>query len=131
MKKIIVFEFEESPYHPGQYMIRLHHDRFYCTSTTGSYNVLMARVMGLHYADYLRMCRDLFGANIYGKNNLYPIALFPDKLRAKPLLDNLNAWANLILFDREHPDYKAHERFVKEHDKHIAAVKKEYDAINL
>lgn len=129
MMKQVIFEFDESPLHPGKYLIRPNLDKFYCSSTEGSYNVLCARVMNLSYASYLRMCRDIFGAEIYGKDSLYPVAFFSNKLKARPLLDNLNARANLIIFDREHPDYKEHEKAVLEHEQHMEAVNKRYEQI--
>ena len=43
--------------------------------TRGSYAILAARVMNLTYANYCRMCRDLYGAEIIGKNSYYPKVL--------------------------------------------------------
>lgn len=59
-------------------------DKFY-----GSFNVFAARVMGLSYASYLRMCRDVYGAILTGKNEKYPIAYFK-KENAEKLIKILN-----------------------------------------
>ena len=114
MKKIKCFEREESASYPGKYLIKPIYDNFHLTGTEGSYNVICARVMGLTYAQYLRMCRDCFGAEIIGKGHLYPVAYFKLSTQLLALVDDLNARANLILWEREHPD----------HDEHAATVKK-------
>ena len=114
MKKIKCFEREESASYPGKYLIKPIYDNFHLTGTEGSYNVICARVMGLTYAQYLRMCRDCFGAEIIGKGHLYPVAYFSLSNQLSELLEHLNAYANLILWERNHPDYEEHERFVKE-----------------
>ena len=44
---------EETPYHPGKYMVRPVHCNLPLTYTEGSYNLLAARLMNLGYADYL------------------------------------------------------------------------------
>ena len=113
MKKIKCFEREESASYPGKYLIKPVYDNFHLTSTEGSYNVICARVMGLSYAQYLRMCRDCFGAEIIGKGHLYPVAYFKLSTQLLALVDDLNARANLILWEREHPNYEEHERVVK------------------
>ena len=64
--------------------------------------------MGLSYAQYLRMCRDCFGAELMGKGMYYPTAYFNKTAELSALVDFLNARANLILWQREHPDYEAH-----------------------
>ena len=51
-KKILQFDFNVLP----------------LKSTKGSFAVLGARLMGLSWPDYLRMCRDVFGAEIIGKH---------------------------------------------------------------
>ena len=76
MKKIKIFSREESVSYPGKYIIRVDLDKFHLNYTEGSYNVICARLMGLTYAQYLRMCRDCFGAEIIGKGSMYPVAYF-------------------------------------------------------
>lgn len=104
MKEVKVFYLDETPYQPGKMMIRMHHDKFFCTSTTGSYNILPARLLGLSYAWYLRMCRDELGADIIGKGSLYPVPYFTNKILADQLVKLLNKCATQVLWEREHPD---------------------------
>jgi hypothetical protein len=118
MKKVKCFEREESAAYPGKYIIRPIHDNFHLDSTEGSFNVICARLFGLSYAQYLRMCRDCFGAEIIGKGSWYPVAYFSLSNELKILIDNLNARANLVLWEREHPNYEEHVQYVKENSNH-------------
>lgn len=114
MKKIKVFYRDESASHPGKYMIRADLEKFYLNYTEGSYNVIQARLMGLTYAQYLRMCRDCFGAEIIGKGSIYPVAYFKRSTELDALIDFLNVQASLVLWEREHPDFEEHAEYVKE-----------------
>ena len=116
MKKIKVFYRDEVATRPGTYMIRADLDKFYLGFTEGSFNVICARLMGLTYAQYLRMCRDEFGAEIIGKGDTYPVAYFKLSQGLNDLIDQLNARANLVLWEREHPNFEEHVDYVKEHD---------------
>ena len=116
MKKIKVFSREESVSYPGKYIIRVDLDKFHLNYTEGSYNVICARLMGLSYAQYLRMCRDCFGAEIIGKGSMYPVAYFKFSEKLVDLVESLNARANLVLWEREHPDFEDHAAYVKEHN---------------
>ena len=116
MKKIKVFSREESVSYPGKYIIRVDLDKFHLDYTEGSYNVICARLMGLTYAQYLRMCRDCFGAEIIGKGSMYPVAYFKFSEKLVDLVESLNARANLVLWEREHPDFEDHVAYVKEHN---------------
>jgi hypothetical protein len=102
MAKKICFYVDVTPYHPGKYVIRPKHENFYLESSNGSFNIICARLMNLSYAQYLRMCRDMLGAEIMGKNNYYPVAYFSDKKMAEQLCKLLNARANMVLWEREH-----------------------------
>lgn len=84
------FKYEESPSQKGKYMIFPVHENLPLKGTKGSYALLAARLMNLNYADYLRMCRDLYGAEIYGKNTYYPIAYFSLNDKLKELVNILN-----------------------------------------
>lgn len=110
MKKIECFKIEESPYYPGKLMIAPVHDNFLLKSTNGSFNVICARLMNLSYAQWLRFCRDCCGAQIIGKNSKYPIPYFTHGDRVQALCRLLNTRANLILWNREHPDWEAHQK---------------------
>lgn len=114
MKKIKVFSREESVSYPGKYIIRVDLDKFHLNYTEGSYNIICARLMGLTYAQYLRMCRDCFGAEIIGKGSMYPVAYFKFSEKLIDLVEGLNARANLVLWEREHPDFEEHAAYVKE-----------------
>lgn len=114
MKKIKVFYRDESASYPGKYMIRADLEKFYLNYTEGSYNVIQARLMGLTYAQYLRMCRDCFGAEIIGKGSTYPVPYFKLSKELNDLIEQLNARANLVLWEREHPDFEQHAQYVKE-----------------
>ena len=114
MKREKIFYRGESAIQSGKYMIRADLDKFHLLSTEGSYNVIGARLMGLTYAQYLRMCRDEFGAEIIGKGNLYPYPVFKLSQGLQDLINQLNARANLVLWEREHPDFEEHAALVKE-----------------
>ena len=114
MKKVKCFMCEESASYPGKYIIRPIHDNFHLDSTDGSFNVICARLMCLTYAQYLRMCRDCFGAEIIGKGSNYPVAYFKLSQELMDLIEQLNARANLVLWEREHPDFEEHAAYVKE-----------------
>ena len=115
MSKVKVFYRDESASHPGKYMIRADLDKFYLGYTEGSYNIIGARLMGLTYANYLRMCRDIYGAEIVGKGSNYPYPIFKFSKELVDLVDQLNARANLVLWEREHPNFEEHAAYVKEH----------------
>lgn len=91
------FKVEESPYNPGKYIIRLIHENLPLGIVRGSCNVLAARVCGLDWIDYLRMCRDVYGAEIIGKNELYPVAYFSNPKKANELVLQLNQRVSTIL----------------------------------
>ena len=114
MKTVKVFFRDESATQPGKYMIRADFEKFHLKSTEGSYNIIGARLMGLTYANYLRMCRDIYGAEIIGKDSNYPYPVFKLSQELMDLIEQLNARANLVLWEREHPDFEEHAAFVKE-----------------
>ena len=114
MKKVKVFYRDEAATQPGKYMIRADLDKFYLKSTSGSFNIIGARLMGLTYAQYLRMCRDIYGAEIVGKGSVYPYPVFRLSQELTDLIENLNARANLVLWEREHPNFEEHAAYVKE-----------------
>ena len=114
MTKVKCFIKDESASHPGKWIVRPVHENFHLGATTGSYNIICARLMGLTYPQYLRMCRDCFGAEIIGKDSMYPVAYFKRSKELDALIDNLNARANMVLWEREHPDFEEHAAYVKE-----------------
>lgn len=114
MTKVKCFIRDESASHPGKWIVRPVLDNFHLDSTSGSFNVICARLFNLDYPQYLRMCRDCFGAEIIGKNSKYPVAYFKRSKELDALIDNLNARANLVLWERGHPDFEEHAEYVKE-----------------
>lgn len=114
MTKVKCFIRDESASHPGKWIVRPVSDNFHLNSTSGSFNVICARLFNLDYPQYLRMCRDCFDAEIIGKNSMYPVAYFKRSKELDALIDNLNARANLVLWEREHPDFEEHAAYVKE-----------------
>ena len=114
MKKVKIFYRDDSAAQPGKYMIRADLEKFHLNFTEGSYNIIGARLMGLTYAQYLRMCRDVYGAEIIGKGGMYPYPVFKLSRGLEELIDQLNARANLVLWEREHPDFEEHAKKVAE-----------------
>ena len=114
MKKVKCFEREESVNYPGKYIIRPIHDNFHLDFTEGSFNIICARLMSLTYPQYLRMCRDCFGAEIIGKDSNYPVAYFKRGEELEGLIALLNMRANLVLWEREHPNFEEHAKVVQE-----------------
>ena len=112
MKKVKCFIKDESASHPGKWIVRPVHENFHLGETTGSYNLICARLLGLSYAQYLRMCRDCFGAEIIGKGSKYPVAYFKRGEELESLIALLNMRANLVLWEREHPDFEEHAKKV-------------------
>lgn len=105
MEKKVCFKLDERD---GKNIIIPIMDNIPLTHTNGSFNLLPARLMGLSYANYLRMCRDMCGATIVGKGSMYPVPYFgksvQEVLVAKQLVKLLNGRANVALWDRSNPD---------------------------
>ena len=120
-----IFYAEDTPYQPGYYTVKVHHGAFLLNSTTGSFNIIQARLLNLSYVQYLRFCRDVLGATIVGKNCTYPYACFKKGENLNALIRLLNARANEVLFEREHPDHKEHTDFVKQYKAQFKAVNKD------
>ena len=97
---MVYFLMTESPI-SHKYMITPNFPLLPLESTTGSYNILAARIMSLSYADFLRMCRDLYGAEIIGKGRGYPVAYFNNSKSAQSLIDELNRRTKILLKERE------------------------------
>ena len=103
MKKY--FYLDESPFYKNKYMICLNHDLFlFPTGTTGSFNVFIARVLNLSYADFLRYCRDRLGAELIGKNKRYVIPYFDKNNEStSALIKLLNTRMEYIMNEHEYP----------------------------
>lgn len=116
------FYLEESPYHPGKYTIKINFDKLPLKYTEGSYNVLFARLMGLTYPSFLRMCRDLFDAEILGKNSMYPVAYFQKTGAEKVLFDILNRRVEIIMKYKKGIPNTFKEEFIKEYERFFESV---------
>lgn len=97
------FKLEESQSN-GKYIISADFSLLPLTNTNGSFNIICARLFNLSYADYLRMCRDLMGAEIIGKGHLYPVAYFERNELTYQFLKLLNGRAQYALKVRNFPD---------------------------
>ena len=95
------FIFDDSPIQKGKFLLRPNYPLLPLKGTKGSYNLLASRLMNLSYADFLRMCRDLYGAEIIGKNSMYPIVYFPNSKIGQPLIDELNKRVKILLNKRK------------------------------
>lgn len=90
------FKVEESPVFK-KYVIYPNIDAMPLGKTFGSYGVIAARLFGMSYPDYLRMCRDVFGAELVGKNKLYVAVTFSNQNDADRLCKELDIRAKLNL----------------------------------
>lgn len=93
----VYFKLEESPCNPGKHFVSLVHENLPLGPVYGSCNVLAAYVCGLSWVEYLRMCRDVYGAELIGKNEKYPVAYFTDVSKGKQLVSVLNEQVSTIL----------------------------------
>ena len=100
------FYLDEVPTNEGLYAIRLHHEEFpFYTPVEGSYNIIMARLCGLDYAEFLRLCRDVLGATLVGRlrESMYPYPLFKRSKELDAFMKFLNARAEYAIYIRKHP----------------------------
>ena len=97
MERNKYFVLEASANRPNKYLIRPVHDNLPLYNTSGSYALLPARLMGLSWAEYLRFCRDVLGAEINGKSTYYPIPYFDKNIIVAEFVNLLNTRAKFIL----------------------------------
>lgn len=88
---------KESAYNDGKWLIFYELDKMPFTAPHHTFHILGARILGLTYAEFLRMCRDWYDAIIVGKNSSYPIPYFNSKQKAKELAEVLNIRLSAIL----------------------------------
>ena len=105
MKKY--FYLEESPFYKNKYVIRMNHELFlFPHGTSGSYNVFVARLLNLSYANYLRYARDRLGAELVGKNTRYVVPYYDNNASTSALIKLLNTRMEYIMNEHEFPfDY--------------------------
>lgn len=109
------FYLDESPIYKNKYIIRLNHDKFlFPTGTSGSYNVFIARVLNLSYADYLRYSRDRLGAELIGKQSRYVVAYYDKNQATEAFIKLLNKRMEYIMHEHNFPyEYKEENGEVK------------------
>lgn len=125
MIKVEYFYLDESPNHPGKYMLRINFDNLPPIHTEGSFNVLPARLLNLSYAQYLRFCRDVVGGEIIGKNCIYPVVYFDKSMTTNAFVRLLNTRMNLVMWEKEHPDWREHQDYLaqKEAAKNVSNIR--------
>ena len=102
MKKY--FYLEESPFYKNKYTIYLNHDLFlFPTGTSGSFNVFIARLLNLTYADFLRYARDRLGAELIGKNKRYVVPYFENNPTTTTFIKLLNTRMEYIMHEHNFP----------------------------
>ena len=94
---MVYFKYDESASNPGKYLIWPVANNLPISKMNGSYHVLQARLMNLSYPNFLRMCRDLYGAEIIGRENFYPVPYFSSVDEVSKLTKILNKRVELIL----------------------------------
>lgn len=100
------FTLRESPLYHNKYIIEMDYDKFlFPNGTRGSYNVFVARLLNLSYADYLRYARDRLGAELIGKGSKYVIAYFDKTKETDMLVKLLNTRMAFIMSEHEFPFY--------------------------
>lgn len=116
MKELKCFDYMESSI-PNRYIITYNPEAgFPINYTSGSFAVLPARLMNLSYPNYLRMCRDELGAEIVGKNSLYPIAYFAKGKNLFQLIRLLNSRATAVNWEQSELDsYREKVEYLKTH----------------
>ena len=109
------FYLEESPIYKNKYIIRLNHDKFlFPTGTSGSYNVFIARVLNLSYADYLRYSRDRLGAELIGKQSRYVMVYYDKNQTTEAFIKLLNKRMEYIMNEHNFPyEYKEENGEIK------------------
>ena len=109
------FYLDESPIYKNKYIIRLNHDKFlFPTGTSGSYNVFIARVLNLSYADYLRYSRDRLGAELVGKQSRYVVAYYDKNQTTEAFVKLLNKRMEYIMHEHNFPyEYKEENGEIK------------------
>ena len=117
VEKKKVFYLKERMNDPNRYIIAIDddlRDEFYIGGLKeGSYHILQALLLNMNYPTYLRFCRDIGGAELIGKNDLYVIPVFKKTSEAIQIVDMLNAQINLVVWEKKNPDWKAHQDYLK------------------
>lgn len=94
------YDIEEDCYNPSNYFLRPKYEKLRLHGTTGSYNILPARLLNLSYAEYLRMCRDVYGAELIGKGTIYVVPYYDSKEKAREIAKMLDKRINEIFISK-------------------------------
>lgn len=88
---------------------------YFPNGTDGSYDIFIARLLNLSYADYLRWARDRLGAELIGKNKKYITVLLNGSNPATQAFINvLNKRMEYIINEHDFPyTYKEENGEVK------------------
>ena len=103
------FYLDDSPIYKDRYVIKLRLEGLPFEKVRGSYMVFQARLMNLSYAQYLRFCRDVLGADLVGKGARYVIPYVEDKPEVKQFLKLLNTRMEYALSVKKDPYTYARE----------------------
>lgn len=89
--------------------------KYFPNGTDGSYDVFIAKLLGLSYPDYLRYARDRLGAELIGKNKRYITVLFDgDNPTVQIFIKLLNKRMDYIINEHDFPyTYKEENGEVK------------------
>ena len=102
MKKY--FKLESSPTYPEKYIITIDSLDFPMPNgITGSFGVLIARLMNLDYVTCLRYVRDVLGAEIIGKNSRYMSVYYDYTPDVLSFIRLLNARMAYVMNEQTHP----------------------------
>lgn len=104
---------EAHPSLSNRYLLSINFDKLPPMRTTGSYQVLFARLLNLSFAQYLRFCRDYLKAEVIGKDSTYPTVYFKKTKEVVNFVRMLNTRMNLVIWEREHPDWEEHQNYIK------------------
>ncbi len=88
---------DENPFCKGTYLLFFKTNEFGWGKLPGHMGVLGARLLQISYPDYLRYCRDYYGAKIMGKKDLVPYLIFTDKKLVEKLGRILDSRLDIIL----------------------------------
>lgn len=100
------FELIESQAAPHKFFISVVHenvDKFFAPPYNCSFGVLPARLVNLRWTDYLRFCRDVLGATLVGKNNLYVVPYFDKTPEVQMFVRLLNKTLKYIESEYDNP----------------------------
>lgn len=102
IKEKLVF-YDKSPLN-NKYYLCIDHESFpFPNGTRGSFLVMLARIAGMNYTDFLRVCRDVFGATLIGKGHKYVVPYFEFNEGLNAVVKWLNTRANYIIYRHNHP----------------------------